>query len=97
MNTYKIFLAMCLSMTAFTGCGDSEGKLNFDGLRNIRLGMKIGEVHSTMPFDPIETEPAYWSDTLFVESYKSVAGRSDHYKIIYSKRDSTVTKVTFGE
>jgi hypothetical protein len=87
-----------LIITIFlVSCSNSEREHNFDNLKKVRKGIKIAEVHSLMRNSPVDTQSAYWSDSLFVERYESVIGSSDYYKIIYFKEDSTVADLDLGD
>ena len=91
MGILAVFLAV------FFGCSSLEGEENFKQLQKIEKGMALNKVRSIMSNDPIILEKAYWSDTLFVESYESPFGTSDTYKIIYSQKDSLVVGIKLGD
>lgn len=93
----SMFILLTLFLTVFFGCSSSEGDENFEQLQEIEKGMSILQVHSIMTNDQISLEEAYWSDTLLIESYESGFGSSDYYKIIYSKKDSSVVEVFWGD
>ena len=78
------------------GC-NTEGEQNFEDLKKVELGMERSMVDTIMGNPPINSETANWSDSLFVESYESGFGASDYYKIIYSKKDSVVVDVGWGD
>lgn len=79
------------------GCSNSIGRQNFEDLSRIEVGMKISEVHNLMRNAPIDSKVASWSDSLLVERYKSSVGSSDHYEVIYTKKDCLVVKVNWGD
>lgn len=78
------------------GCGKASDQ-NYEDLKKVSVKMKINEVHSVMRNKPLNLETAPWADSLLVENYESPAGASDHYKIIYKKRDSIVVRVEWGD
>jgi hypothetical protein len=79
------------------GCTNTNGELNFEDLKNIKVGMTIDKVHLIMTNDPIALEEAYWSDSILVERYESGFAASDDYRIIYNKADSTVKEIYWGD
>jgi hypothetical protein len=93
MNVNRLAIILIVIVT---GCG-SKADQNFADLKIIRDRMKISEVHSIMKNDPINFEQAYWSDSLLVENYESGFGASDDYKIVYSKKDTTVVRIEWGD
>ena len=89
-------------------CGRDSNE-NYDDLKEIRIGMSIYEVRSIMRNQPkrsweqrinlIKGEEIveYGYDTLYVLSYQSMPGSSADYTICFSREDSTVVEIGFGE
>jgi hypothetical protein len=92
-----LILVMILISALVMSCSNENGEQNFEDLKNVHRGMKMDQVHAVMENSPTNTEGAYWSDSLVVEEYESAFGASDHYKVIYSKIDSTVVEVQWGD
>lgn len=87
-----IFMNVCV-----LSCTNEDGEQNFEDLKKLQHGMKMDQVHAVMKNSPIATEDAHWSDSLLVEEYESAFGASDYYKIIYSKVDSAVVEIQWGD
>lgn len=96
MNKQKISLIVVV-IGLMIRCTNPRGEENFEQLKIIKIGMEMNKVHSIMPNTPISLKQSYWSDTLLVESYESGFGASDYYKIIYSKKDSVVVEIKWGD
>ena len=70
---------------------------NYEDLQKVKLGMKLDNVLALMRNEPINVEKAYWDKNLFVYSFASPPAASDHYKVIFKEKDSTVVEVLYGE
>lgn len=70
---------------------------NFEDLQKIETGMTLKEVLSKMRNEPIHAEEAYWDKGLFVYSFASPPAASDHYKVIFREKDSTVVEILYGD
>lgn len=87
---------LIIASLLYLSCTSEQNK-NFEDLKSINQGMKLEEVLKHMRNEPIRSEPAYWSDSLFIYSYASPAAASDHYKIVFNKKDSTVVELMLGD
>lgn len=59
--------------------------------------MTIQQVDSIMKYEPNLIEEAFWDKSQFVYYYESGFGSSDDFKIIFSKTDSIVTNIKYGD
>ena len=75
----------------------SEANRNFNNLKKVEIGMTMHQVDSIMKNKPKTIEKAFWDDNLFVYYYNSGFGASDDFSIVFSKRDSLVTSIGFGD
>lgn len=78
----------------FVSCESSE---NFENLKKVKVGMPYRDAIKIMENEPISIEDAFWNDSLFVAYYYSPVAASDNYGIIYSKKDSTVVGIEWGD
>jgi hypothetical protein len=93
----KKHLLLVLLVISLISCFSKKGAVNTSNLERVKIGMSLIEVHQVMTVGPISSEKAYWSDSLFLESYESEFGMSDHHRIIYSMKDSIVVEISFGD
>lgn len=63
----------------------------------ITKGMSFDSVNVVMKNKPREIKTAFWNDSLFVQYYDSGFGASDDFKIIFSKKDSIVVDIEYGD
>lgn len=95
--TKSIIFVAILCGSIFIGCSSSEAKQNFKDLHKIEVGIKIEQVYIIMKNPPLKIENPYYIDTLFVDYYESTVNAGDDFMIIYSKKDSTVVEVFWGD
>jgi len=76
-----------------TGCVGEAAK-NFEDLEHVEIGMSFSRVQGIMSNKPIKVEVS--SDDYFIEVYSSHFAASDDYRIFYSKLDSTVVDIGYG-
>lgn len=88
-------LFLLILLLFFFSCTHQENE-NFEDLQGIKKGMKLEEVLQNMRNEPIGKEEANWNDSLYIYSYSSPAAASDHYKIIFNKKDSVVVEILLG-
>jgi len=91
--TMKYFSLVSLILF-FVSCESSE---NFENLKKVKVGMPYRDAVKIMENEPISIEDAFWNDSLFVAYYDSPVAASDNYGIIYSKRDSIVVGIEWGD
>jgi hypothetical protein len=75
----------------------SREEENWDDLQHITLGMKYQMTDSIMRNPPKSIENAFWNDSLSVNYYESPAAASDDYAIVYTKKDSIVSEIKYGD
>ncbi|MEM9077233.1 MAG: hypothetical protein AAGC43_09340 [Bacteroidota bacterium] len=68
---------------------------NYSAIQKVKIGMVRSEVDSIMKSKPLETKSFKYD--LFYYSYDSHFAASDDLRILYSKNDSTVVEVLFGD
>lgn len=67
------------------------------GFKKIRKGMLNTQVDSIMTDSPKLIKEAFWDKNLYVNYYDSGFGASDDFKIIFSKKDSLVVNIEYGD
>lgn len=97
IRSIHLLLIVVFMATSVASCTNGNGEQNFEDLKKVQQGMTIDEVHAVMENVPIRTGVAHWSDSLIYEEYESAFGASDHYKVIYSRLDSAVVQVQWGD
>lgn len=75
----------------------SKSDENFEDLKKIKQKMPFIEVRKIMRNKEIGIENAYYNENLFILKYDSGVGASDDFKIIFSKKDSLVTDIGYGD
>ena len=76
---------------------DSKPDQNFKDLQKVEIGMTLYETSSIMRNQPKSKETAYWNKDLYVHYYDSGFGASDDFMIVYSKKDSLVVEIGYGD
>ncbi|MGG5577562.1 hypothetical protein ACPDHL_09495 [Myroides sp. C15-4] len=70
---------------------------NYNDLVKVKIGMHYREVNSIMNNKPLKVENAFWNDSLFIQNYESPSSASDDYKIVFTKKDSIVVEINYGD
>lgn len=72
---------------------------NEKDIKSVKIGMHYNEARLIMKGDVIDTyfQHTYDSIPVFTDYYSSTFGASDHLQIWYSKQDSTVVHINYGE
>jgi hypothetical protein len=83
-------------ISLFSSCR-SNGEENYSALTKVNKGMHIETVDSIMQHNPKLIKTAFWSDSLFVLYYDSPMGASDDLGIVFSKKDSIVVDIRYGD
>ena len=83
--------------SAFILVSCNAGNENHESLKNVEIGMHIEDVHSIMANEPVAVRNHTRRENVFLESYQSEFGASDWYNIYYSKNDSLVIRISWGE
>lgn len=91
----RLMLPLCL-LFLLISCKSKEEE-NWDDLQKIKVGMTYNHVNVIMRHAPKSVEVAFWNDSLFVCYYDSAFGSSDDYRIVFSKKDSTVVEIGYGD
>ncbi len=93
----KIKLITLLSLTIFLFCCESPNtKRHVDNINKIKLGMHYREVEKYMGI-PNNITMFNIYDSTYILLYSSPFAASDHYRIIISKKDTTVVKISYGD
>ncbi|MBC9796889.1 hypothetical protein [Sinomicrobium weinanense] len=92
----KNLIILSIIILFFSACASKADK-NFTDLKKNRKGMSNTQVDLIMTNSPKLIKEAFWDKNLYVNYYDSGFGTSDDFKIIFSKKDSLVVSIEYGD
>lgn len=85
---------LLILMTLCIGC--EKAYENQEDLNKIEIGMDMTDVELIMRNDAMEYESKYDADSIITKLYEAPIGAAGDFEIIYSKKDSTVLRINYG-
>ena len=96
----KHLIIILLVIVGFSSCDISEkkAKQNYENLKKVKIGMTMDTVVKIMGDpDTIIIDPYKSQDRYYRYLYQSEFGMSDNFYVFFSKEDSLVFSINYGD